>query len=245
MSPYHHLKAITEQFPDTWKLIDGFRMEQSTISDWPTWCLLPKSGWQAIVAKEYNVARLSPKQIKEASYLAAIAAWRYEQGIYRFQRDAYKKLMLNSLKTKLDVRVFYRLPEWSIYVKTPHLSWNSVALAGFWCHLEWDVEKKVPTLQLILNTFTLREISLPLNAQVLNNIYQPQNGSRSSVKDINYHSTLLTMVSLVYYICKCSGSIGTKGKHPEKTQPRLFKGMFKLFPAVQPTLWHIDSAALM
>lgn len=243
MSPYHYLKAITEQFPDAWKLIDLFRMEQNTISDWPTWCLLPKSAWQAIVAKEYKVDRLSPKQEKEASYLAAIASWRYEQGIYRFQGDAYKKIKRDSLRKKLDVRVFYRLPEWSIYIKTPHLTWSNVPLAGFWCHLEWDVHKKIPKLKLLLNTYWLQEISFPLNARVLNRIY-PQDGRQRSVKDINYHSTLCLMLSLVYCICECSNSIGNKGKHPEKTKPRLFKGMFKLFPAVQPTLWHIDSTAL-
>jgi len=243
MSPYHHLKALAEQFPDTWKLIDTFRMEQDNIPDWPDWCLLPKSAWQAIVAKEYNVSQLATRQIKEASYLAAIAAWRYEQGIYRFKRDVYKKLIHDSKKNKLNPRIFYQLPEWSIYIKTPHLTWNNVPLAGFWCHLEWDMHKKIPILKLMLNTFTLQEISLPLDARVLNNIYKPHTSNYKSVKDINYHSTLFAMVCLVYCICKCSASIGNKGKHPEKTQPRLFKGMFKLFPAAQPTLWHIDSAA--
>ncbi len=77
MSPYHHLKIINEQFPNTWKLIDDFRMKQEDIPDWPEWCLVPQSAWPAIVAEEYRLSHLSPKQMKEAAYLAAIAAWRY------------------------------------------------------------------------------------------------------------------------------------------------------------------------
>jgi len=42
-----------EEFPNTWKLIDTFRMEQERIPDWPEWCLLPKSAWLAILAEEY------------------------------------------------------------------------------------------------------------------------------------------------------------------------------------------------
>ena len=106
MSPYHHLKLLTEEFPNTWKLIDTFRMEQERIPDWPEWCLVPKSAWLAILAEEYRASYLSPKQNKQAAILAAIAAWRYNQGIYRFQRDVYKKIIHYSLKNKL-IRAFF------------------------------------------------------------------------------------------------------------------------------------------
>ena len=246
MSPYHHLKAIASLFPNTWKLIDTFRMEQEHITDWPEWCLLAKSGWLAIIADEYHASSLTPKQTTEASYLAAIAAWRYEQGIYRFHRDVYKKVIQFSLKHKFDPQVFYQLPEWCIYVKTPHLTWNNTALAGFWCHLEWDVKEKKPILKLVLNTFQLQVISLPLDKKVLNDLNKPTKsispqGHQVGFRHLNNYSSLFIMISLVYFIAKSSTAIGHKGKHPEKVRPKLFKGVFKLFPATQPTLWHIDS----
>lgn len=142
---------------------------------------------------------------------------------------------------------FYRLPEWSIYVKTPHLNWNNAPLAGFWCHLEWDNKEKIPSLKLVLNTFKLQLITLPLDKTVLNGIYKPQKTRKAAreyiipLGDMNYHASLFIMVSLVYFICKASAEISKKGKHPHKVQPKLFKGVFKLFPTNQPTLWNIDS----
>ncbi|RUR10426.1 hypothetical protein [Legionella sp. km772] len=240
MSPYHHLKLITEQFPNTWKLIDNFRMEKEQIPDWPEWCLLPKSGWAAIVAEEYRHSYLSPKQIKEIAILAAVAAWRYNQGIYRFQRDVYPKILRYSLKNKFNPHLFYRLPEWSIYVKTPQFIWNNCNLAGFWCYLEWDLKEKIPTLKFLLNSFKLEVISLPLDKQVLNALNRPTNKQLILGGENNY-APLFVMVSLVYFICKTSAEIGTRGRHPEKVKPKLFKGSFKLFPVNQPTLWNIDS----
>lgn len=234
MSPYHHLKAIAEQYPNAWKLIDTFRMEQDHIAGWPEWCLLPKSGWLAIIAEEYHVSSLTLKQIKEASYVAAIASWRYEQGIYRFQRDVYKQIIHCSLKNNFDPQIYYQLPEWCIYVKTPYLTWNNSALAGFWCHLEWDIKDKKPRLNFVLNTFKLQVLSIPLDKRVLNNIGHTK-------RKIGNHSAIFIMLSLVYFIAKSSAAIGKKGRHPEKVRPKLSKGIFKLFPATQPTLWNIDS----
>jgi hypothetical protein len=193
-----------------------------------------------------RASHLSPKQNKQAAILAAIAAWRYNQGIYRFQRDVYKKIIHCSLQNKFNPSIFYRLPEWSIYVKTPHLTWNNTALAGFWCHLEWNEEDNRPILKFVLNSFKLHIILLPLDKRVLNELYKPTKtratqggGIRVPFNDVNY-SPLFVMVALVYFICKSSAQIGSKGKHPNKVQPKLFKGVLKLFPVNQPTLWNID-----
>jgi len=148
--PITHLEMLGGEHPNAWLNIDKFRQGKGRdLPDWPEWCFLPMAAWIAIAS---DGGQVSFDEIECAQNLAAIGTWRYSQSIYRLDSDLYSALIDTVPKGNLPVDVFYRLPEWSLYIETPNLTWMGDTLFGFWVHLEFDINTQRHELRFLLDT---------------------------------------------------------------------------------------------
>ena len=153
--PTEHLNEISKSYPNAWKMLDTMRQDRGVgLPKWPSWCFFPMAGWYAIACAGQNAPALNVHQLADVSRLAALGAWRYSQGVYRFDKDFYTSLANTVPNGDLPCEVLHRLPEWSVYIETPDNDWFGWPLHGFWCHLEWDVNTQRHELRLLLNTDT-------------------------------------------------------------------------------------------
>jgi hypothetical protein len=92
-----YLAQLSRWFPDVWSQIDNFRAVRGKgLPNWPNWCFLPMSGAYAIATQGRDVIDLDPAT-REGLWIiipeiAALAAWRPTQGIYRFHREVFSAL---------------------------------------------------------------------------------------------------------------------------------------------------------
>ncbi len=115
-----HLIDIGRKYPDAWRRLDQFRAERGeTLPQWPGWCLMPMAGWYAIVSGGRAIAAGS-EAVADIGRLAGLGAWRYSQSIYRYDPELYAHLVATPLDGDMPAEVLLRLPEWGVYVETPH-----------------------------------------------------------------------------------------------------------------------------
>lgn len=213
--------------------------------DWPGWCLLPMAAWQVIVAKELEQEGRPDTMVPtEAARLAAIATWRYSQGIYRIDPDMLVALADTPFNGELPADLLMRLPEWSIYVETPGLHWMDEPLHGFWAHLEADVEEDRQELRFLLDSdVVLAPMVLPLGDWTIEEAIErslrnevdggDQSPQKSAVKD--WAADMITpLVSLLLYLCSDAPDIDsplTFGSKPTRPVLKKTRRGYRLFPA--------------
>ncbi len=140
--PVHFLNEQSRAFPGVWKLVDAMR-ESPVGADpdiWPKWCFLPIAGALACI-EQYSVKEINSSLY--ASFVAALAPWRLGKGIYRFDETLYEAVTKTPIK-KLPVEVFYRLPEWCLFIEAPLMGFD-----GFFVHLERDGKNDRNELRLL------------------------------------------------------------------------------------------------
>ena len=123
--PLQHLNAVTELYPMAWNHLEQLLCSRGqSIPDWPSWCFMPMARWYSIVSVNDGIDKVKVFDlIGEMGRLAAIGAWRYSQGCYRFDDDLFKAVSSTELSGDLSADVLYRLPEWCVYIKTPGMEW--------------------------------------------------------------------------------------------------------------------------
>jgi len=139
------LAEAARRYPGVWRQIDAFRADRGRgdLPDWPDWCFLPIAGTYAIVG---GSRRLPPERVPDPARLAALAAWRVTQGIYRFDPELYAALVSTELKGDLPADLLKRLPAWGVYIEM-----QQPDLQGFFAHLEHDVNTGRMELRLVLD----------------------------------------------------------------------------------------------
>ena len=90
-----------------------------------------------------------------STFLAALAAWRSTQGIYRFDPSTFDALWNTPVTGEIPTEVLYCLPEWCVFIPTPGKTWQGSRLNGFFAHLDHNLEMRRTELRLLL------DISLP------------------------------------------------------------------------------------
>jgi hypothetical protein len=231
---------------------------------WPDWCLLPMGGWYAIVSEAHS-DQLDDKNalplalIPEIGRLAAMGTWRYSQGIYTFDKDFYQTLISTPLTKELPADVFYRLPEWCLYIVTPEQTWLNNPLHGFWVHLEHDSNTGRAELRLLLDT-DKHLIAFPLHigawtlTEAIDRALQEADKHLIAINlealgistlahltpDLN--ASLTPLINLILYLCADAPEI-TPDKHPGTYPHRPNYNKTKdgntLFPATKPHYWQI------
>jgi hypothetical protein len=132
--PKEHLIAFSKRYPHAFKLVDAVRAEPGRAGpDWPDWCFLPFGAAYRILYGEELPE--SPTQVGDAFELAALAACRVTQGIYRLAPELLDEAQEADLDWKIPTDLFSRLPQWCVYVETHGEGSMGMRCAGFFAHL--------------------------------------------------------------------------------------------------------------
>lgn len=75
----------------------------------------------------------------EMMTLASTYIWRCSKGIYRFAPEIFSALTAQPLASDLPTNILYLLPEWTVYTKTPGLTYERHQMEGFIAHLDYNL----------------------------------------------------------------------------------------------------------
>lgn len=255
--PVEHLVVASKMYPMAWDQVDMFRASRGVdLPKWPAWCFMPMAAWYAIVSEG---RRLSPDLASDVGRLAAIGTWRYSQGVYRLDPDFLGALTGSVVSGPIPSDVLHRLPEWSLYVETPGMTWNGGVMYGFWAHLEWDVNTERHELRLLIDAEQeLTPIPIHIGPWTVTEAIDRAIGEavrQASTVGINLSTNtddieglsaaVNPLVSILLYLCSDEPDIDDErqpGSHPEKPSPKKTKRGWRLFPADKPRIWSVGGA---
>jgi len=254
--PKQHLEAAGKRYPQAWKLIDAMRADRGRgLPEWPEWCFAPLAASAEVVNQGASEAEVLSRVV-DMGRLAALAAWRVSQGVYRFDPEVYAAVRSTPLSGDLPCDVLFRLPEWCVYVETPGITFSGGQLHGFFAHLEWDPRDGRAELRLLLDLEgALLPAPLHLGPwsldEALRRVIQagmeegrthgflkpgvtalPQGGPPAS-------SEYAPLLSLLLYLCAQNAEIGDGRRQPERPKPKRTKHGERLFPPDRPTVWDV------
>lgn len=260
MTPLEHLVRTGNRYPSAWKMAEALIIDHKDEMGWPDWCLLPLSGWHSILQIHIASGVPDPMLMQGLPDLGALGAWRYSQGIYRFDPAMYDALINTPVKGKLPCDLLFTLPEWCVYCETPGAEFNNSPLSGFWCHLEHDFNTGEPELRFLLNLgektraiiihlgdWTLEEaIQRSLDVSVQNSNLMDFPGGIPDFAPLKEPliKVLPGLLSLVLYLCSEAPDISDRehpGELPSRYTGKRVKKGFRMFPAKKPRTWTVGS----
>lgn len=103
----------------------------------------------------------------EMMTLASTYIWRCSKGIYRFAPEIFSALTAQPLASDLPTNILYLLPEWTVYTKTPGLTYERHQMEGFIAHLDYNLFSRNVALQfamLLQGREMPKMVALPLGA---------------------------------------------------------------------------------
>lgn len=255
-----HMTSFGRQYPGVWRDVDGYRSVVATdgVPAWPTWCFLPLGLAYEIVSSATGVAQLPPPLAADASRLAALAAWRTTQGVYRFDPAVYDAVRETEVNRGIPHEVLLHLPEWCVYIETPGLTWARQPMFGAFAQLDIDLDSERRALRLTGDTesglwsmpIRLGEGSLAdsIDRMIDEAVrYAPQldinlkldDAMRDEVSAVALRADLEPLLSLLLYLCSQAAEIGDGSRGPSRPSPKRVKSGWRLFPAELPTTWDV------
>ena len=253
------LNAASRTYPDAWRRADDFRgvRGKGKAPDWPAWCFLPLSGWYAIVCTHENKSQLDELETSACAHLAALGAWRYTQGIYRFHPELFSRLAATE-PGDLPVDTLLRLPEWCVYVDVEGL-WDE-SVDGFFAFLEFNLRTGQHELRIVglrkekRSMVTAHPIHLgpwPLT-EALDRAFQEakkhgQKHSPAKTYVTEIAPLMQPFLSLLLYLCAGEPDIAgqTPDLYPQHPSPKKVKGGSRLFPPDKPRIWRIGEVTAL
>jgi hypothetical protein len=248
--PLHHLHTAGKLYPGAWKQFDQFRQDRGKgLPNWPDWCYCPIAAAYAIVSSGGD-NRVPLHMMADVARLAALAAWRVTQGIYRYDPDVYEAVRTTPITGDLPCELLYRLPEWCVYVETPGMIWMESPLHGFWAHLEWDANTGREEQRLLLDAdaglvpVPLHLGTWPLldavrNAHKLAAMNAGTAGVISPTLTAAVADALEPLLSLLLYLCQDAADYAGPAERPSNPEPKRTKQGWRLFPPDKPRLWEV------
>jgi hypothetical protein len=251
--PMLHLSNASKLYPNAWILSDAFRRDKGVepLPDWPDWCYCPVNGWYSIISESVGGGPVPVHLASDVGRLAALGAWRITKGIYSFHPITLDALSKTSMNGDFPSDVFFRLPEWCLYIETPDFKWFEDTLYGFFVHLDKDINDGHIELRILLDTeSSLMPIILYIGGwSVLEAVSRAVHSGVLARAELSLVSAGLTrplneiaamiqpLLSLVFYLCSKEPEykggcppIRPKPKHTKK------KG-WRLFAAARPRIW--------
>lgn len=262
--PREILAAVGRVYPTLWPAVDRLRaMRAADFPEWPDWCFLPMQGAYAILSGGGD-RRVPLEHIHHVGIVAALAAWRVTQGVYRFDPTVAEAVAATPLEGELPIELLYRLPEWCVYIETPGRIWEGRTLHGFWAHLEWEDGGGADELRLVLDTAEAPGLALdPVRGLVpvplilgegsladaldrlaessrrrLESMGLPDLGMRQP-DPARLLEEVRPLVALVLYLCAENAEIGDGFRRPSAPTPTRTKRGPRLFPPDRPTTWDV------
>ncbi|MEL0637665.1 hypothetical protein V6259_12930 [Marinomonas sp. TI.3.20] len=246
MRPQYHLAAAGKMYPNAWRQVNIFRKSKGKdLPDWPSWCFLPMAATYSIVSEG---GAMAPERLGDVAKLAALIAWRYTQGIYKFEPSVYESISTTVVKNDIPVDVLYRLPEWGVYIETPGLDEH-----GFFAHLEYDINTHRSELRLLIDSEeALYPIILHLGQhtvteaidRALSEAAKQGNFNKQNlpIEQMIEHQSKIAQhcISLLLYLCSEEPDITRiENELPQRPSPKKVKGDWKLFPPQKAKTWRI------
>lgn len=267
-----YLANHAKGYPGIWKQIDIFLAGRGKgLPSWENWCFLPMAASHAIASAGMHPHELPPEEAQilgvRTAVIAALAAWRPAQGIFRFHPEVFKSLWDTPLEGELPVELFYRLPQWCCYIETPGKYVLDGPLSGFFVHLEDDVnninhhelrllldfgsetkfvpvclhmdEKTIPGMVASLE----KEAEIILKRLSLPKSHLPNPDTLPIIRSRLLgatNGTITSLLSLVLYLCSASSEFRASDgslRQPAKTGLTRTKKGLRLFPAEKPSIW--------
>lgn len=143
-----HLSNVGRDYPGVWQFYDRCLADRDGLGGWPEWCHCPMAAAYAVVSQGKFA---TPDQAADMPRVAALAAWRPTQGVYRFHPATLAALLETPLTGDLPVEHLQRLPEWCVYIELGLGDWHG-DWHGFFAHLEYDAKTRRSELRLLLDT---------------------------------------------------------------------------------------------
>lgn len=244
-------------YSEAWKQVDEFRARRRELGNWPQWCFLPLALAHRIVASAKTVQ--SPNEGHHAAILAALAAWRVTQGIYRFDPTTFDAIWRTPVSGDIPAEVLFHLPEWCAYIPTPGQTWQGASLNGFFGHLDYDMINRRTELRLLLDVSgpagdQLEPIPIPVGKggvaagveAVMKAIVRqfPVTVYTADGAMERLSSDASPLVSLFLYLPSQAAEIQEAGggkRVPARPQPQKTKKGMRMFPPDHPTRWQVGS----
>lgn len=253
-----YLALYGRAYPGVWPMAEKLRANQADIGvKIAPWCYLPVSAWLAVVEGRHGemTPQNAPALITDATALAALAAWRYTQGVYRFNPAVYSALLQTPPAGDLPCDVLLRLPEWCVYVETPGgIPGAFEGICGMFIHLDHGDDAETPDFRVVLD-FGNR-LGQPINMAV--GPWSVADGierTRAAIVAEHPHAaadldvdfitqatvTANAAVSLALYLCADEPEIDgyIPGNKPHYPTPARTKRGWQLFPPDKPRIWRI------
>ena len=189
-------------------------------------------------------------------------AWRYSQGIYRFDDASLKSLVSAGLDSSLTLERLASLPEYCVFISLPKgfletLPDTTGTLACY--DFNFSTEQLVLRLELFTDEHALGSIVLPLEegvsiqegiekaAAVIKSHLQ-QHGAPEEAHGVDilslYSTDLPKLLPLVLHLCSDRLVAVDKrhpGKSPCRAKPKKVKGGMAFFPPQQVTVWEVKN----
>lgn len=234
--------AWHKRHPAGFSLVDECHRDKGRppLPDWPDWCYAP-------IAAAFNA--VGPL---DAATVTAMATWRMTQGIYRFDPTLYASLIDTPVTGDLPTDILYQLPEWCVYIETPHgVDYSGTAVRGAFCWLEFDTNNNNQhELRMLLDIGDDDSMLMPCIVHLGGSIESGIELARAEIKKrvgINFGTVIdawaepaQRIASLLLYMCSVSDyqRHGRPGMPANPVPKRTKRGM-RLFGVPNPATWDV------
>jgi hypothetical protein len=212
----------------------------------PAWCFMPTMFPFFLCTYRYGEAYYL-QYINEIISIASLYIWRTSKGVYRFAPEVYDALTGQPLSGDLPCDCLYRLPEWAVYVDTPGLTFERIALDGFIAHLDYNLFSRGVDLQFALFATGCdqpRMVALPLGTGTLadamdrvdaiDKAFIPGNKPHYIGTKEEYRHTFSAMLQLLLYLCSDEPDMPPI-EHPQSRR----SASGRVYPPGEPRVWDV------
>ena len=251
------VERFSEDCPLDWEYAEvAHAWRGKELALWPSFCYLPYDMSHMFFEQVYEVAsdHMVAFGDMHAKY-SSFAAWRMTKGIYELHPGVGALLHREDANNKLGDD-FPVLPEWCIYLSTPHRSWFNSKLYGVWVQFQWTQHAKERELHFLFDT-EIGQIPmiLPIGdwtvEEALARITTRENLGDHPIGDVELQNfiksaaqQLRPIVEMVRFLCRNKGDISNKnGKpgSPVSAQQNRAKPGSKLYAKDEPTFWMVGT----
>lgn len=182
--------------------------------DWPDYCWAPSYAETAMLAEPkdfatYGDGRFLPQMPKAfpGYSIAALAAWRPTQTIYRFDGTLFDALADTPVTGKLPTEVLTRLPGWSVYIEIPPCEVQRremlAGIHGIFVALDYEPIAKLTSINVVLtlDTLELLPLPLPLVGDIETGLLCAEDGKGLDKQRATVHRLLSTLMGPILYLC--------------------------------------------
>lgn len=244
----YYLATYKHKYPAVWKTFDDIRASRnsSKARNWQDWCFCPIDLVRTFASEaKYTFANSS----QGLSLVTGLAAWRATQGIYRFDETIFEAVWETKVSGDLPIEIFYRLPEWCLYIETPKKSLGGTNINGYFVYLNdsikreelrfiFDTEEGLVDFPLYLSKSTILE---SLQSMISECTYQDK---IIGLKVAQYADTLRELaakieplISLTLYICTQLSEINN---FESRRKVNFNRKRQRIYPPERAAVWEVS-----